>query len=51
MRVDLHPAWDARTNTLVAINGVDRGTRRVSVADVSALLQSSQASGCRISLV
>ena len=41
MRVDLHPAWDSRTNRLVAFNGVDTGTRRVFVADASALLQAS----------
>jgi hypothetical protein len=41
MRVDLHPAWDTRTHTLVAFNGVDQGTRRVFVADLSARLQAS----------
>ncbi len=35
MRVDLHPAWDSRTFTHVAINGVENGTRRVYVADLS----------------
>ncbi len=38
MRVDLHPAWDTRTYTYVAINGVDNGTRRVYVADLSAFV-------------
>jgi hypothetical protein len=38
MRVDLHPAWDTQTNTLVAFNGVDKGTRRVFVADLRSLL-------------
>jgi hypothetical protein len=38
MRVDLHPAWDSRTYTHVAINGVDKGTRRVFVADLSELV-------------
>jgi hypothetical protein len=38
MRVDLHPAWDSRTNTLVAFNGVDQGTRHVFVADLSGLV-------------
>jgi len=40
MRVDLHPAWDRRTHTLVAFNGVTEGTRRVFVADLSELVQS-----------
>lgn len=35
MRVDLHPAWDTRTYTHVAINGVENGTRHVYVADLS----------------
>jgi len=35
LRVDLHPVWDSRTYTHVAINGVDKGTRRVYVADLS----------------
>ncbi|MBD3377679.1 hypothetical protein GF406_21805 [candidate division KSB1 bacterium] len=35
MRVDLHPAWDSRTHTHVAINGVQDGTRKVFVADLS----------------
>ncbi|MBD3290589.1 twin-arginine translocation signal domain-containing protein [candidate division KSB1 bacterium] len=38
MRVDLHPAWDSRTFTHVAINGVENGTRRVYVADLSELV-------------
>ena len=38
MRVDLHPAWDSLTNTLVAINGVDKGTRQVFVADLGKLV-------------
>jgi len=41
MRVDLHPAWDSRTHTHVAINGVDKGTRRVFVADLSGLVPSA----------
>ena len=32
------PAWDRRTHTRVAINGVQGSTRRVFVADLSALL-------------
>lgn len=38
MRVDLHPAWDSRTHTLVAFNGVAGGTRRVFIADLSELV-------------
>jgi hypothetical protein len=38
MRVDFHPAWDRRTYTQVAINGVADGTRRVYVADLSAFV-------------
>lgn len=34
MRVDLHPAWDSRTFTHVAFNGVLNGTRHVFVADL-----------------
>lgn len=40
MRVDLHPAWDSRTYTHVCINGVENGTRRVYVADLSAFVPS-----------
>lgn len=40
MRVDLHPAWDSRTYTFVAFNGVQDGTRRVFVADLSGLVPS-----------
>ena len=40
MRVDLHPAWDTRTFTHVAINGVENGTRKVYVVDLSAIVQS-----------
>ncbi|MCK5574599.1 MAG: hypothetical protein KAI28_02240 [Sphingomonadales bacterium] len=39
MRVDLHPAWDSSGYTRVAINGVVNGTRRVFVADLSAVLK------------
>jgi hypothetical protein len=35
LRVDLHPAWDARNYTHVVFNGVVHGTRRVFVADLS----------------
>jgi hypothetical protein len=38
MRVDLHPAWDSRSHTHVAINGVGDGTRRVYVADLSGIV-------------
>ena len=38
MRIDLHPAWDRRTHTHVAINGAENGTRRVYVADLSELV-------------
>ena len=38
MRVDFHPAWDRRTYTHVAFNGVADGTRRVYVADLSAFV-------------
>jgi len=41
MRIDLHPAWDRRTHTHVAINGAENGTRRVYVADLSALVAGS----------
>jgi hypothetical protein len=37
LRVDPHPAWD-RTRRLVAFNLVQGGTRRVAVADLSALV-------------
>ncbi len=40
MRVDPHPAWD-RTRRLVAFNLVDGGTRRVAIADCSALVGGS----------
>ena len=40
MRVDLHPAWDSRTFTHVAINGVENGTRRVYVTDLSEFVPS-----------
>jgi hypothetical protein len=40
MRVDLHPAWDSRTYTHVLFNGVDNGTRRVFVADLSEFVPS-----------
>jgi len=35
VRVDLHPAWDSKTHTLVVFNGVADGTRRVFIADLS----------------
>lgn len=38
MRVDLHPAWDSRTHTLVVFNGVMGGTRRLFIADLSSLM-------------
>ena len=38
MRVDFHPAWDRRSYTHVAFNGAESGTRRVYVADLSALV-------------
>jgi Tol biopolymer transport system component len=38
VRVDLHPAWDSRTHTLVAFNGVADGTRRVFIADLSGIV-------------
>jgi len=41
MRVDLHPAWDSRTYTHIAINGVENGTRRVYVADLSKFVSSA----------
>jgi hypothetical protein len=41
MRVDLHPAWDSRTHTLVVFNGVANGTRRVFIADLSKLVQTA----------
>lgn len=34
MRVDLHPAWDSRTYTHAAFNGVMDGTRNVFIADL-----------------
>ena len=39
MRVDLHPAWDSKTHTLVVFNGVTDGTRRVFVADLSDIVK------------
>jgi len=41
MRVDFHPAWDRRTHTRVAFNGVHDGTRRVYVADLSDVITNS----------
>lgn len=41
MRVDFHPAWDRRTHTRVAFNGVHDGTRRVYVADLSDIVTNS----------
>ncbi len=38
LRVDLHPAWDISSYTRVAINGVQGGTRKVFVADLSGIL-------------
>ena len=38
MRVDFHPAWDRRTYTHVAVNGVQDNTRRVFVADLSGIV-------------
>ena len=40
MRIDLHPAWDSRSHTHVAINGVENGTRRVYIADLSEWVRS-----------
>jgi hypothetical protein len=41
MRVDFHPAWDRYTHTQVAFNGVQDGTRRVFVADLSEIVPST----------
>ena len=38
LRVDLHPAWDSKTHTLVVFNGVADGTRRVFIADLREIL-------------
>ena len=38
VRVDLHPAWDSKTHTLVVFNGVADGTRRVFIADLSGMV-------------
>jgi Tol biopolymer transport system component len=38
MRVDLHPAWN-RQYTHVAFNGVQDGTRRVHIADLTSLIR------------
>jgi hypothetical protein len=38
MRVDFHPAWDRRTYTHVAVNGVQNDSRHVFVADLSAIV-------------
>jgi hypothetical protein len=40
LRVDLHPAWDSRTQTHVVFNGVTDGRRRVFIADLSNFIQS-----------
>ncbi len=39
VRVDLHPAWDSKTHTLVVFNGVAHGTRRVFIADLSNIVE------------
>ena len=38
MRIDIHPAFDRRSHTLVAFNGAHDDTRRVYVADLSGIV-------------